>query len=108
MLIGDGSYGSSVKYCSEDKELQDYVKSKYECKVFRTHITKKGNLYEEFRVNGIRGKLSNIGILGQTKLAKRLPLNYQTLNEDNVKLLLSGLYDTDGSVCINKKMAIYI
>lgn len=103
MLIGDGSYGSSVKYCSEDKELQDYVKSKYECKVFRTHITKKGNLYEEFRVNGIRGKLNDIGILGQTKLAKRLPINYQTLNEDNIRLLLSGLYDTDGSVCINKK-----
>lgn len=103
MLIGDGSYGSSVKYYSEDKELQDYVKSKYECKVFRTHITKKGNLYEEFRVNGIRGKLNDIGILGQTKLAKRLPINYQTLNEDNVRLLLSGLYDTDGSVCINKK-----
>lgn len=103
MLIGNGSYGSSVKYCSEDKELQDYVKSKYECKVFRTHITKKGNLYEEFRVNGIRGKLNDIGILGQTKLAKRLPINYQTLNEDNVRLLLSGLYDTDGSVCINKK-----
>ena len=103
MLIGDGTYGSSVKYCSEDKELQDYIKNKYECKVFRTHITKKGNLYEEFRVNGIRGKLNNIGILGQTKLAKRLPINYQTLNEDNIRLLLSGLYDTDGSVCINKK-----
>lgn len=103
MLIGDGSYGSSVKYCSEDKELQDYIKSKYECKVFRTHITKKGNLYEEFRVNGIRGKLNDIGILGQTKLAKRLPINYQTLNENNIRLLLSGLYDTDGSICINKK-----
>lgn len=103
MLIGDGSYGSSVKYCSEDKELINYIKSKYQCKVFRSHITKKGNLYEEFRVNGIRDKLNEIGILGQTKIHKRLPTNYQTLNEDNTKLLLSGLYDTDGSITINKK-----
>lgn len=103
MLIGDGTYGSSVKYCSEDEELKNYIKSKYQCKVFRTHITKKGNLYEEFRVNGIRGKLNEIGILGQTKTHKRLPINYQTLDENNTILLLSGLYDTDGSISINKK-----
>lgn len=103
MLIGDGYYGSSVKYYSEDKELIQYVKEKYECKVFRTHITKKGNLYEEFRVNGIRKLLSNIGILGQTKNRKRLPLNHQKLDRSNTKLLLSGLYDTDGTITINRK-----
>lgn len=103
MLIGDGTYGSSVKYCSEDEELIQYIKSRYECKVFRSHITKSGKIYEEFRVNGIRGMLNEIGILGQTKDKKRLPLQYQTLTEQDTKLLLSGLYDTDGSISINRR-----
>lgn len=98
MLIGDGTYGSSVKYCSEDEELKNYIRDIYECKTFRSHITKKGKLYEEFRVNGVRGLLNNIGILGQTKQSKRLPDNYQTLDKSNTALLLSGLYDTDGCV----------
>lgn len=103
MLIGDGTYGSSVKYSSEDLELQDYIKNKYECKVFRSHITKTGKVYEEFRVNGIRGLLNDIGILGQTKQDKRLPINYQTLNKENTIELLSGLYDTDGCIHLGHK-----
>lgn len=103
MLIGDGTYGSGVGYCSEDKELLDYVKSKYVCKLNAKHITKKGNQYEEIRINGIRRKLHDIGILGQTKQAKRLPENYMTLDRQNTILLLSGLYDTDGSITFCKK-----
>ena len=39
----------------------------------------------------------------KTQVNKRLPNNYQTLDRDNTILLLSGLYDTDGSVCLNRK-----
>lgn len=105
MLIGDGSYGprQSVKYSSEDIELLSYVKSKYDWSLSNTHITKKGNIYEDIRVKGICSKLRDIGIYGQVKTAKRLPAKYQTLNIENTRLLLSGLYDTDGSVYINRK-----
>ena len=103
MLIGDGTYGSSVRYCSEDKELLDYVKGKYAFVVTSSHITKSNKVYEEGRVNGVRGLLSDIGILGQTKNKKHLPNCYQTLCREDSALLLSGLYDTDGSINFVKK-----
>lgn len=105
MLIGDGSYGfhNSPKYSSEDTDLLHYIKSRYSWSLNSTHKTKKGNIYEEIRVKGICPQLREIGIYGQTKSLKRLPDSYQTLDRDNTKLLLSGLYDTDGSIVFNKK-----
>lgn len=41
-----------------------------------------------------------MGIFAQVKKAKRLPDKYQTLTEEDTKLLLAGLFDTDG--CISK------
>lgn len=104
MLIGDGSYGlrQSPKYSSEDKELLDYIKNKYNWTLVNRHITKKGNYYEDIRVKGICPNLRHIGIYGQVKTNKRLPVNYQTLTKEDTSLLLSGLYDTDGSIWFNK------
>lgn len=104
MLIGDGSYGlrQSPKYSSEDKELLDYIKNKYNWSLSNSHITKKGNYYEDIRIKGICSNLRNIGIYGQVKTNKRLPVNYQTLTREDTSLLLSGLYDTDGSIWFNK------
>lgn len=98
MLIGDGSYGfnETPKYSSEDEELLTYIKEKYSTSLSNTHITKKLKIYEDIRIKDICSKLKEIGIYGQTKLKKRLPLNYQKLDEQNIKELLSGLYDTDG------------
>jgi hypothetical protein len=99
MLIGDGSYGNNEtpKYSSEDRELLEYVKGKYDTSLSATHITKKGNVYEDIRVKGICSYLKEIGIYGQVKQAKRLPSNYQTLTRNATIDLLSGLYDTDGT-----------
>lgn len=104
MLIGDGSYGlkQSPKYSSEDKELLEYVKTNYSWSLSSTHITKKDKVYEDIRVKGICPKLKEIGIYGQVKSQKRLPNNYQTLTKEDTSLLLSGLYDTDGSIWFNK------
>lgn len=104
MLIGDGSYGlrQSPKYSSEDKELLDYIKNKYNWSLSNKHITKKGKQYEDIRIKGICSNLKDIGIYGQVKTNKRLPINYQTLTKEDTSLLLSGLYDTDGSIWFNK------
>ena len=102
MLIGDGSYGydNTPKFSSEDEELLNYVKERYEWGISGQHITKEGRLYQDIRVKGICPLLRRIGIFAQTKTAKRLPAKYQTLTEEDTKLLLAGLYDTDG--CISK------
>lgn len=105
MLVGDGTYGSGIRYCTEDDELWNYISSKYKISIERSHMTKQNKLYREGYVSGIRKELNNIGILGQTKTNKRLPSNYQTLNENDTKLLLSGLYDTDGTIWIRKNDA---
>ncbi len=99
MLIGDGSYGNNEtpKYSSEDRELLKYVKGRYDTSLSATHVTKKGNVYEDIRVKGICSYLRKIGIYGQVKQEKRLPNNYQTLTRNATIDLLSGLYDTDGT-----------
>jgi intein/homing endonuclease len=102
MLIGDGSYGfdNTPKFSSEDTELLDYIKSKYEWGVSAERRTKSGKLYQDIRVKGICPLLRRVGIYGQTKNKKRLPIKYQTLTKEDTALLLAGLYDTDG--CISK------
>ena len=102
MLIGDGSYGfdNTPKFSSEDHELLEYIKNKYEWGLSASHITKKGKKYEDIRIKGICKNLREIGIYGQTKLAKRLPSNYQTLNKQSTMEMLGGLYDTDGSIYV--------
>lgn len=104
MLIGDGSYGlrQSPKYSSEDKELLNYIKSNYDWSLSATHITKKNKIYQDIRIKNICPRLREIGIYGQVKCQKRLPNNYQTLTKENTMLLLSGIYDTDGSIWFNK------
>lgn len=100
MLIGDGTYGSNntPKFSSEDEELLNYVKKKYDWSISAEHITRNGKYYQDIRVKGICSLLRKIGIYGQTKTAKRLPTNYQTLTEKDTKLLLAGLYDTNGCI----------
>lgn len=105
MLIGDGSYGygNTPKYSSEDAELLNYVKEKYNWRVSAEHITQRGKHYQDIRIKGICPMLRRAGIYGQTKTAKRLPTKFMTLTEEDTKLLLAGLYDTDG--CIHLKGA---
>lgn len=99
MLIGDGSYGinNTPKYSSEDKELQEYI-SKYDCTAYLERLSKSGKIYKEYRIRNICKNLREIGIYGQTKTAKRLPINYQTLNKQNTSDLIAGLIDTDGCI----------
>ena len=100
MLIGDGSYGynNTPKFSSEDEELLNYVKERYDWGISNEHIAKEGRHYQDIRVKGICPLLRKIGIFAQTKTAKRLPSKYQTLTEEDTKLLLAGLYDTDGCI----------
>lgn len=108
MLIGDGSYGykSTPQFSSEDEELLNYVKDSYEWSLSATHVTKKNKRYEDIRIKGIAPKLREIGIYGQVMTLKRLPNNYEILTEEECKKLLSGLYDTDGTVYFKENNSI--
>lgn len=105
MLIGDGtySYNSTPCYASQDNELVDYIQKSYDTTIYLTKQTKSNKLYRELRIRNICKNLREIGIYGQTKTSKRLPINYQTLDYDNTRELLAGLFDTDGCIYFDKR-----
>lgn len=100
LLIGDGSYGfdKTPVLSNCDNEITNYVKSKYDCTVEKSYITKDSKLYEDIRIKGICKKLRELSIYGQTKHKKRLPINLHTYNKLDLMKMISGLYDTDGGV----------
>lgn len=123
MLIGDGSYGKSIRksrggvvefktpvFSNADKELLNYVTSKYKCSVNKHYTTKDGREYYEYRISNIIPHLKEIGIAGQSKDRKTLPNNFLQLNRENICALLGGLFDTDGCVSCYKNSTnkIYI
>ena len=103
LLIGDGSYGNSVELSSDRKEISEYVKKRYTCKIRSSHIMKAGDLYERIGINGVSHLLKKHGIFRQTKLDKTLPKDIHTFNKKSISELLGGYYDADGNVYYNKR-----
>ncbi len=104
MLIGDGCYAFNktpiLSNC--DLGINNYIDERYDVKVEKSYITKDGRLYRESRIRGICNNLRELGIYGQTKLKKTLPLNIHSYSKETICELIAGLYDTDGCVCIVK------
>lgn len=101
MLIGDGSYGfdKTPVFSNCDHELLNYVKNlEIEFNVEKEYKTKDDRNYQEIRLKGITKNLRELGIYGQTKDKKRLPINCFRFNREDSKELLAGLFDTDGYV----------
>ena len=101
MFIGDGSYcGSTVYYGSEDEELINYINSTgflFECR--NTFITKlHGKVYQKGIIRGCGTILKDTGILGQVSVNKKLPKGFEKWDKESLIELISGLYDTDGSI----------
>ena len=99
-LIGDGSYGpeKTPRLSSCDVELNSYIDGKFNTVIERSHITKDGKEYRETRIKGICENLLDLGIYGQTKSAKRLPVDIYDYNYESSMELLGGLFDTDGYI----------
>lgn len=98
-LVGDGYYGGkSTRLSTCDKEIQDYVYSKFDAKREKGHTTKDGRDYQEIRINSIQQNLRDAGIFGQSKLNKRLPSNIHRATKEDICDFLGGLFDADGCV----------
>lgn len=103
LLIGDGSYISSPRITSCDKEIQDYIKSKYSTSIYNTPVpTQDGRIIEEIGIKNIRNELRNLGIYGQSGNNKRIPQALFNASKEDVCNFLAGLIDTDGCVSIGK------
>lgn len=103
LLIGDGSYGfdKTPVLATCDEEVFEYVNSRYECVIERSYITSNDKIYREIRIKGICGKLREIGIYGQTRNNKRLPLNINSYSREDIIMMIRGYFDAD-SCCVCK------
>lgn len=112
MLIGDGSYGMRKHYnkiefktpsfSNCDSELLNYVINNYKCNIELIKKTKDNRIYKELSINNLIPELKKIGIAGQSKNIKRLPINFNKLNKQNTCDLIAGLFDTDGCIYVSK------
>jgi intein/homing endonuclease len=103
-LIGDGSYGfdKTPVLSNCDNEINNYVLKRFDCLIERSHFTKDLKVYQDTRIKNICGELRNLGIYGQTKTHKRLPILIHSYRKNDICELLGGLFDTDGSVNAKK------
>ena len=101
LLIGDGSYISSPRITSCDKEIQDYLIKNYSTTIYANKgLTKDNKLLLEIGIKNIRNELRQLGIYGQSKNNKRLPNDIFKASKKDVCDLIAGLFDTDGCISI--------
>lgn len=104
-LIGDGSYGfnRTPRLSNCDFEINDYIETHFDTSPDKPpRETKDGKIYKETRIKGICKNLRELGIYGQTKAAKRLPINIHQYDAESLSELIGGLFDTDGYISIDK------
>lgn len=103
-LIGDGSYGydKTPRLSNCDAEILKYVEENFDTKTERERLTKDGRTYKEIRIKGICCKLRELGIYGQTKDKKRLPIDINKYSMYSLSEMIGGLFDTDGYVNVSK------
>lgn len=103
ILIGDGSYGfdKTPIVSTSDDEVYDYIRSKYECCIEKQYKTKDGKDYREIRIKGICHELRELGIYGQTKKNKTLPLNIHSYRREDVIMMIRGYFDADATFYSN-------
>lgn len=97
ILIGDGSYGfdKTLVVSTSDNEVYDYIRSKYECCIEKQYKTKNGKDYREIRIKGICHELRKLGIYGQTKKNKTLPLDIHSYRREDIIMMIRGYFDAD-------------
>lgn len=103
LLVGDGHYDTYISLCIDDPKVRNYVTSNYLTKVKKQFYTKADKVFSDLYIRGIKKVLSSNGMLGQTKLDKRLPKDIHTYSKDSLAEFLAGYFDADGNVYYNKK-----
>ena len=103
-LIGDGTYGydKTPRIANCDKNVINYILGNFDTAIEKEYTTKEGKEYKEIRIKGICKQLRELGIYGQTKDKKRLPLDIHTYDRYTLTELIGGLFDTDGYIRVDK------
>lgn len=112
LLIGDGSYskGSSCRLISADPDTWTYIESNNLGVLNHCDDSRPEKYNKEIRTYRIidgMDLLHKLGIAYQLGKNKTLPKNIESFTKDSVCKLLAGLFDTDGSISVNKEKQQY-
>lgn len=107
-LIGDGSYSfdKTPRLSNCEPEIIDYLESNYDCVTEREYLTKTDKVYKEIRIKNMCPTLRELGIYGQTKNRKTLPVDIHSYTKHDICELLGGLFDTDGYVSKDYRVSL--
>lgn len=112
LLVGDGTYtiakntnSCSVKLHNCDIEVWDYVEKITTTRdSVKPQITKDGiRILRKATIHKCIPELRRLGIAGQSKDNKRLPINIENYCKKDVCEFLAGYFDSDGCVYFNPK-----
>ena len=99
LLIGDGYYGSSVELSCSDKSLQTHIESNLkELQIGTVKKELNNPYYINYTIKGLIPYLREIGIYGDTKLNKKLPVNIYEFSKYSISGLLRGYFEADGFI----------
>lgn len=112
LLIGDGTYSrtGNVHIGTPDVEVHDFIENNYSFNQLSKYnfFTQDGLEYKRYAIKGVNKIIKEAGILGQTKLNKRLPANIEEYDKESLCELLGGYFDADGNVNLVKRNSIRI
>lgn len=108
LLIGDGTYtkGNSCRLISADPDTWNYIESNNLGVINHCDDSRADKYQTEIRTYRIidgMALMREAGLVYQSGKEKTLPLNLDQYNKNSVCNLIAGLYDTDGSISINKE-----
>lgn len=109
LLIGDGNYSinESPSLSISSESLYSFLESK-DLSINISKIKKSSTgVYAQIYFRGIIDKLKDLGIYGQVKDKKTLPINIEQYDEESIRKLLSGYFEADGNVqVINNRRVV--
>ena len=108
LLIGNGTYtnGSSCRLISTDPDTWNYIESNNLGVINHCDDSRADKYQTEIRTYRIIDGMTlmrEAGLVYQSGKEKTLPINLGQYNKNSVCNLIAGLYDTDGSISINKE-----
>lgn len=98
LMIGDGYYGQGCELSVSDESLYKYISDKYYWHVGKSRDVHYNPYYRRVVIKGFTDLLRIHGMYGDTKMAKKLPVDIDTWDKESVAGLLRGYFEADGSI----------
>ena len=101
-LLGDGYYGGTMEVIVDNNNSLSRIKSE----VNKIELKRKHQSgADSYSIGGnVRQIVKFNGMWGQSKQAKRFPIDWKDYNKESLAALLGGYFDADGNVkCIGDK-----